>query len=278
MKTIIETVVKRPVTILMVIVSIIILGIVSLSKLSIDFMPSIEVPYVSIYTRYKNAGPEEIEKSVTKIIEGAVATVNNIKEITSTSRENASDVTIEFNWGTDLNDASEDIREALEQVIDLLPDNAEKPIIRKFSTDDISLMEVAIYGMNDQAALYNIADNQIAPQIKQAKGVAQAEVLGGLKNEIKIDVNLNRLKAYNIDINEIASVLARDNNNLVGGQADQGFYKYTIRTMGEINSVDDIKNTIIALKKDNVGNSSVVKIQDLADVYQGYENIIFLKA
>ncbi|KLI16062.1 efflux RND transporter permease subunit [Brachyspira hyodysenteriae] len=274
MKTIIETVVKRPVTILMVIVSVIILGAVSLSKLSIDFMPSIEVPYVSIYTRYKNAGPEEIEKSVTKIIEGAVATVNNIKEITSTSRENASDVTIEFNWGTDLNDASEDIREALEQVIDLLPDSAEKPIIRKFSTDDISLMEVAVYGINDQAALYNIADNQIAPQIKQAKGVAQAEVLGGLKNEIKIDVNLNRLKAYNININEIASVLARDNNNLVGGQANQGFYRYTIRTMGEIKSLDDIKNTIISLKKDSVGNSSLVKIQDLAEVYQGYDDDI----
>ncbi|EKV57180.1 putative acriflavin resistance protein [Brachyspira hampsonii 30446] len=272
MKTIIETVVKRPVTILMVILSVIILGIVSLSKLSIDFMPSVEVPYVSIYTSYKNAGPEEIEKSVTKIIEGAVATVNDIKEITSTSRENASDVTIEFNWGTDLNDASEDIREALEQVVDLLPDNADKPVIRKFSTDDISLMEVAIYGINDQAALYNIADNQIAPQIKQAKGVAQAEVLGGLKNEIKIDVNLNRLKAYNININDIASVLSRDNNNLVGGQANQGFYRYTIRTMGEIKSVDDIKNTIIDLKTDDSGNSSIVKIQDLAEVYEGYDD------
>ena len=225
MKTIIETVVKRPVTILMVIVSVIILGIVSLSKLSIDFMPSIEVPYVSIYTSYRNSGPEEIEKSVTKLVEGAVATVNNIKNITSTSIENFSNVLVEFNWGTDLTEATEDIREALEQITDLLPDNADTPVIRKFNMDDTSLMEVAVYGMNDQAALYNIADNQIAPQIKQAKGVAQAEVLGGLKNEIKIDVNLNRLKAYNININEIASVLARDNNNLVGGQANQGFYR-----------------------------------------------------
>ena len=271
MKKIIEIVVKRPVTVLMVIVSILILGLISLSRLSIDFMPNMQVPYISINTRYKNAGPEEIEKSVTKIIEGAVATVNNIKNITSTSRENSSNVLIEFNWGADLTEATEDIRESLEQVTDLLPDNADKPVIRKFDMDDTSLMEVAIYGIDDQATLYNIADNQIAPQIKQAKGVAQAEVLGGLKTQIKIDVNLNRLKAYNIDINDIASALSRDNNNLVGGQADQGFYKYTIRTMGEITSIDDIKNTAITLKTDG-DISTIVKVQDLAEVYEGYDD------
>ncbi|WP_028330405.1 efflux RND transporter permease subunit [Brachyspira alvinipulli] len=271
MNRIIELVVKRPVTILMVIVSILILGLISLSRLSIDFMPNMQVPYVSIYTRYKNAGPEEIEKSVTKIIEGAVATVNNIKNITSTSREDSSNVLIEFNWGVDLTEATEDIREALEQVSDSLPDNSDKPTVRKFNMDDTSLMEVAIYGIDDQTTLYNIADNQIAPQIKQAKGVAQAEVLGGLKTQIKIDVNLNRLKAYNININDIASALSCDNNNLVGGQADQGFYKYTIRTMGEITSIDDIKNTAIALKTDG-DNSTVVKVQDLAEVYEGYDD------
>ncbi len=271
MKSIIETIVKRPVTILMVIVSVLILGFISLSRLSIDFMPNMQVPYISIHTRYKNAGPEEIEKSVTKVVEGAVATVNNIKNITSTSREDSSNVLIEFNWGTDLTDATEDIREALEQVSSSLPDNADKPVIRKFNMDDTSLMEVAVYGIDDQATLYNIADNQIAPQIKQAKGVAQAEVLGGLKTQIKIDVNLNRLKAYNININEIASALSRDNNNLVGGQADQGFYKYTIRTMGEITSIDDIKNTSISLKTDGE-NKAVVKIQDLAEVYEGYDD------
>ncbi|WP_295154702.1 efflux RND transporter permease subunit [uncultured Brachyspira sp.] len=273
MKLIIETVVKRPVAVLMIIVSISILGFISLSRLSIDFMPSIQIPYISINTRYKNAGPQEIEKSITKVIEGAVAAVNNIKNITSTSRENSSNVLIEFDWGTDLTDASEDIREALEQVSHLLPDNADKPIIRKYNTDDTSLMDIAVYGIDDQAVLYNIADNQIAPQIKQAEGVAQAQVLGGLKAQIKIDVNLNRLKAYNININEIASALARDNNNLVGGQANQGFYKYTIRTMGEITSIEDIKNTSISLKTDGE-NKTVVKIQDLAEVYEGYDDTI----
>ena len=271
MKNLIEIVVKRPVTILMVIVSILILGLISLSRLSIDFMPNMQIPYISIYTSYRNSGPEEIEKSVTKLVEGAAATVNNIKNITSTSRENSSNVLVEFNWGTDLTEATEDIREALEQVTDLLPDNADKPVIRKFDMDDTSLMEVAVYGIDDQSTLYNIADNQIAPQIKQAKGVAQAEVMGGLKSQIKIDVNLNRLKAYNININEIASALSRDNNNLVGGQADQGFYKYTIRTMGEITSIDDIKNTTITLIKDGE-NSSVIKVQDLAEVYEGYDD------
>ena len=291
MKFFIELVVKRPITIIMIIISILILGLISLSRLSIDSMPNMQMPYISIHTRYRNAGPEEIEKSVTKIVEGAVATVNNIKNITSYSRENSSEVMVEFNWGVDLREASEDIREALERIYDLLPDNADKPNIRKFATDDTSLMEVAIYGLEDKATLFNIADNQIAPKIKQAKGVAQAETRGGLKRQIKIDVNLNRLKAYNININQISEALARDNNNLVGGQANHGFYKYTIRTMGEIKSIDDIKNISVALKKDdkkdnkdnnknnkkdNYGANFIVKVRDLAEVYEGYDDEVHI--
>ena len=272
MKSFISLIVRRPITILMIIISILILGLISLSHLSIDSMPNMQMPYISIMTRYRNAGPEEIEKSITKIVEGAIATVNNIKNITSYSRENSSNIIVEFNWGVNLREASEDIREALERIYDLLPDNADKPNIRKFATDDTSLMEVAIYGLEDKASLYNIAENQIAPKIKQAKGVAQAETRGGLKRQIKIDVNLNRLKAYNININQISEALSRDNNNLVGGQANHGFYKYTIRTMGEIESIDDIKNIAVDLKTNTYGAKAIVKIKDLAEVYEGYDN------
>ncbi|TXJ33015.1 efflux RND transporter permease subunit [Brachyspira aalborgi] len=274
MKSFISLIVRRPITILMIIISILILGLISLSRLSIDSMPNMQMPYISIRTIYRNAGPEEIEKSITKIVEGAIATVNNIKNITSYSRENSSDVMVEFNWGVNLREASEDIREALERIYDLLPDNADKPNIRKFATDDTSLMEVAIYGLEDKATLYTIAENQIAPKIKQAKGVAQAETRGGLKRQIKIDVNLNRLKAYNININQISEALSRDNNNLVGGQANHGFYKYTIRTMGEIESIDDIKNIAVDLKTNTYGTKAIVKIKDLAEVYEGYDDEI----
>ena len=276
MKSFISLIVRRPITILMIIISILILGLISLSRLSIDSMPNMQMPYISVMTIYRNAGPEEIEKSITKIVEGAIATVNNIKNITSYSRENSSDVMVEFNWGVNLREASEDIREALERIYDLLPDNADKPNIRKFATDDTSLMEVAIYGLEDKASLYNIAENQIAPKIKQAKGVAQAETRGGLKRQIKIDVNLNRLKAYNININQISEALSRDNNNLVGGQANHGFYKYTIRTMGEIESIDDIKNIAVDLKTNTYGAKAIVKIKDLAEVYEGYDNEVHI--
>ena len=276
MKSFISLIVRRPITILMIIISILILGLISLSRLSIDSMPNMQMPYISIRTIYRNAGPEEIEKSITKIVEGAIATVNNIKNITSYSRENSSDVMVEFNWGVDLREASEDIREALERIYDSLPDNADKPNIRKFATNDTSLMEVAIYGLEDKATLYTIAENQIAPKIKQAKGVAQAETRGGLKRQIKIDVNLNRLKAYNININQISEALSRDNNNLVGGQANHGFYKYTIRTMGEIESIDDIKNIAVDLKTNTYGAKAIVKIRDLAEVYEGYDNEVHI--
>jgi len=272
MKSFISLIVRRPITILMIIISVLILGLISLSRLSIDSMPNMQMPYISVHTRYRNAGPEEIEKSITKIVEGAVATVNNIKNITSYSRENSSDVMVEFNWGVNLREASEDIREALERIYDLLPDNADKPNIRKFATDDTSLMEVAIYGLEDKASLYNIAENQIAPKIKQAKGVAQAETRGGLKRQIKIDVNLNRLKAYNININQISEALSRDNNNLVGGQANHGFYKYTIRTMGEIESIDDIKNIAIDLKTNTYGTKAIIKGEESVSIAEKKES------
>ena len=268
MRNFIELVVKRPVAVFMCMIAVLILGFVSLSKLAVDFLPDMELPYITVRTEYENAGPEEVEKSVTRIIENAVATVSDINTITSTSKEGESSVFIEFNWGTDLAVATADIREAIDSAKNSLPDDAESPTVLKFSTDMTPIMEIAFFGTDNLGALYTLIDNQILNKIEQASGVARAEIRGGLKTEMKVDLVLNRLHAYGIDINSIVSLLSSENQNLSGGETYEGVYKYTLRTMGEFTTAEDIENTVVALKT----NDTPIKLKDIGRVYQGYSD------
>lgn len=268
MRSFIELVVKRPVAVFMCIVAVLILGFVSLTKLAVDFLPDMELPYITVRTEYENAGPEEVEKSVTRVVENAVATVSGINSITSTSEEGQSSVFIEFNWGTDLAVATADVREAIDGIKNSLPDDAESPTVFKFSTDMMPVMEIAFFGTDNLGALYTLIDNQILNKIEQASGVARAEIRGGLKTEMKVDLVLNRLHAYGLDINSIVSLLSSENQNLSGGDTYEGVYKYTIRTMGEFTTVEDIENTVVALKT----NDTPIKLKDIGRVYQGYSD------
>ncbi|ACN83910.1 putative acriflavin resistance protein [Brachyspira hyodysenteriae WA1] len=249
-------------------IAVLILGFVSLSKLAVDFLPDMELPYITVSTEYENAGPEEVEKSVTRIVENAVATVSDINTITSTSEEGKSSVFIEFNWGTDLAVATADVREAIDGIKNSLPDDADSPTVLKFSTDMTPIMEIAFFGTDNLGALYTLIDNQILNKIEQASGVARAEIRGGLKTEMKVDLVLNRLHAYGIDINSIVSLLSSENQNLSGGDTYEGVYKYTLRTMGEFTTPEDIENTVVALKT----NDTPIKLKDIGRVYQGYSD------
>ncbi len=268
MRSFIELMVKKPVAVCMGIVAVVILGIVSLSRLPVDFLPDMELPYISVRTTYDNAGPEEVEKSVTRLIESAVSGINNVKTITSSSQEEMSSVFIEFNWGSDLASATADIREAIDRIRSSLPDDAESPAVYKFSTDSIPIMMVGFYGTDNLSALYDLVDNQILNRIKQVGGVAMAEIRGGLKTQIKVDVDMNRLQAYGLDINTIVSTLARENQNLAGGETYEGVYKYTLRTTGEFKTIDDIGTVVVALKD----NNTPIRLRDIANIYEGYDD------
>lgn len=267
MRSFIELMVKKPVAVCMGVLAIVVLGIVSLSRLPVDFLPDMDLPYISIRTTYDNAGPEEVEKSVTRLIESAVSGINNVKTITSSSQEEMSSVFIEFNWGSDLASATADIREAIDRIRSSLPDDAESPAVYKFSTDSIPIMSIAFYGTDNLSALYDLVDNQILNRIKQVGGVAMAEIWGGLKTQIKVDVDMNRLQAYGLDINTIVSTLAIENQNLAGGETYEGVYKYTLRTTGEFKTVSDIGTVVVALKE----NNTPVRLRDIANIYEGYD-------
>ena len=274
MRNFIELIVKKPVGVCMGMVAVIILGAISLTRLPVDFLPDIERPNISVRTSYNNAGPEEVEKSVTRLVENAVSSVNNIKTITSSSKEGESSVKIEFNWGSDLTSATADIREALDRIRKNLPDDADSPTVYKYSTDDIPVMEISFYGTENLSALYNLVDNNVVNKIEQVGGVASADIKGGIKSQIKVDVDMNRLQAYGLDINTIVSTLGEENQNLAGGQTYEGVYKYTLRTTGEFKTIDDIGTVVVDLKE----NNTPIKLRDLAYIYEGYdENMDIIK-
>ncbi|OHD59616.1 MAG: hypothetical protein A2014_01685 [Spirochaetes bacterium GWF1_49_6] len=264
--SIIDTSVKKPVTVSMAIVAIVILGIVSLSKLSLDFFPDIEIPTLAVVTSYTGAGPKEVEKSVTRLVENAVGSVNDINYIESTSMEGSSVVQVNFNWGANLDSSSADIREKLDLINDALPDGAGKPIIFKFSTSMIPIMIYSLSGSDDLGFLYDLCDTQISKKIEQVPGVASVSMSGGQKKEVHVDVYKNRLMAFGLNIDSIASTLYLENQNVAGGYAYEGVYKYVLRTTGEFISLDDIGNVIVTSK-----NGIPIKLKDVADIKWGYD-------
>ncbi|WP_157143292.1 efflux RND transporter permease subunit [Brachyspira pilosicoli] len=268
MKKFILFIINKPTTVSVTLVSIFIIGFVSISKLKVDYLPNMEIPIISVKTVYENSAPEEVEKNVTRIIESAISSVNNVKNIKSKSKESESNVEIEFNWGTDLQTAADDIREAIDMIRSELPDDVDNPNISKFSSDASPIMEIAFFGIDNLSALYDLIDSRILTSLEQIEGVAQTEIRGGLKKTIYVDINLNRLNAYFININDIVKTLSIENQNIVGGQTYEGVYKYGIRTKGEFKNINDIENVVVALKN----NIFPVKIRDIANVYEYYDD------
>ena len=268
MKKFITLIINRPTTVLVTLVSMFIIGVISISRLNINYLPDMEVSIISIKTTYENAGPEEVEKSVTRVIENAVSSVNNVKNITSKSKESESNVEIEFNWGTDLQTASDDIREAIDMIRSNLPDDCDNPNISKFSSDATPIMNIAFFGTDNLSSLYDLVDSQILTRLEQVEGVAQTEIRGGLKKIIRVDIDLNRLNAYSININDIVKTLALENQNVSGGETYEGVYKYNIRTTGEFKEVHDIEGVVVELKN----NIYPVRVRDIAYVHEDYED------
>ncbi len=256
-----ELSVKRPVSILMVMLIIVVIGIVAFSKLTIDLMPEIDYPVITVITNYEGVAPEEIEELVSKPIEETVSTVSGVKKISSTSQEGASLVMAEFNWGTNLDTAIADIRERLSVIQDFLPEDVQSPMVIKMDIGAMPIMALTIASNRDLAQLKDLAKDVIAPRIERIKGVGQVMIMGGMIREVLIEVDINRLKAYNISILEITQKLNIENTNKTCGKIIRGPSEYTLRSIGEFQEIKEIEKIIIATKDGNP-----VYLKDVAEV------------
>ncbi|MBD5343082.1 MAG: efflux RND transporter permease subunit [Bacteroides sp.] len=234
--------VKRPITTLLCFVTVIILGLFSLTKLPIDLFPDIDTNTIMVITMYPGASAKDIEQNVTKPLENTLNSVEHLKHITSTSRENTSVITLEFEYGYDIDVLTNDVRDKLDMVSSLLPDDVNNPIIFKFSTDMIPICLLSVEATESMPGLYKILDDNVANPLARVDGVGTVSISGAPKREIHVYVDPQRMEAYNLSVEQISSVIGAENRNVPGGSFDIGSNTYALRVQGEFDSSAQLKD------------------------------------
>ena len=261
-----EKTLRHPVLTLIVFALLGMMGIFTLSNTEISLMPDIDQPYLMVMSTYTNAGPESVEKSVTNLVENALASLSNLKSISSSSSEGSSTVSLEFNYGTNLDIATNDVRDKLDRINRALPDDVN-PMILKMDSSSMPIMRIAIRGNRTTDDLKLIAENNVIDVLEQADGVGEASVMGGRSKIVRVELEQNRLAAYGLTISTVASSLAVQNLELGGGTVTEGSTDYSIRTVGEYRTVDEINNTVVVRL-----NGYDVKVRDLGRAYMGFKD------
>ena len=254
-----ESSVKKPITTAIIFVAVVVLGLFSLSKLSIDMWPEIDKNQAIVIVTYPGASAEDVENNVSKTLESALSTVSDLKKLKSTSKENTAVITVEFNWGTDLDAAVNDMRDKIEMVKSYLPDGCSNPIIMKISTD---MMPVVIYSATAEEssqALYKILEDGVANPLNRINGVGSVSIAGAPRREISVNIDPQKLEAYNLTIEQIGGAIAKENVNTPGGSIDIGSETYSLRIEGEMKESELLNNVIVS----NFGGR-IVYLKDIA--------------
>lgn len=258
--------VKRPVMTILCFVTVVILGLFSLSKLPIDLYPDIDTNTIMVMTTYQGASASDIEQNVTRPLENVLNSVSNLKHITSKSRENISVITLEFEYGYDIDVLTNDVRDKLDMVSSQLPDEAETPIIFKFSSDMIPVIMLSVNATESMPGLYKILDEGVANPLARISGVGSVSISGAPKREIHIYADPARLEAYGLSIEQISGVITAENRNIPGGTIDIGSDSYSMRVQGEFTSADQMAEIVVG----NVGGRSIY-LKDVARIDDSIE-------
>ncbi len=261
-----STAVKKPVSTALVFVAVVILGLFSLTRLSVDLLPKIETNMIMVMTSYAGASAADIEMNITKPMENTLNSVSDLKHITSQSRENISIITLEFDFGIDLDVATNDIRDKLDIVKPILPDDADNPIIFKFGTDDIPILMLSVTAEESTNALYKILDEKVSNPLARIKGVGAVSIAGTPTRELQVYCDPYKLEAYNMTIEGIANVIAMENRNMPSGSIDVGSHTYSMRVQGEFTDAAQMLNLVVGNY-----NGKVVYLRDVARIQDTVE-------
>lgn len=259
---------NRPVTIMVFVVAVVVLGFYSLSRMQVELQPKVDFPVITIITAYPGASPDEVETLVTKPIEDAVAGVEGLRQITSTSQYGVSRVMLEFYIGTDIGQAYIDVQAKINTAIALLPQDAERPVVSKLDTQSQPTMFISLTGARPSYELRDLADNVIKDRLASVPGVAAATVSGGQKREIQVAIDKDRLNAYGLSINAVVGALQRANLNVPAGRITEGAREYSVRLLGEFKSIDDLRQLRLYLQnpRNPMARGSTIRLQDVADI------------
>jgi HAE1 family hydrophobic/amphiphilic exporter-1 len=263
-----EVAVRRPVGVLMLALAVILLGMVSLSRLAIDLLPEMDIPVVSIVTGYQGAGPQEVEQLVTRPIEEAVATVENLKHLSSVSRSGTSTVVAQFEWGTDINAIMNDVRDVVDRVQPALPPDAERPLIFKFDPALMPVLVVGLTGDQSLADMHRFADNAVKPRLERLEGVASVAVHGGKTREIQVHLDPVAMQGYGVSLGQVTQAIRAGNLNLAGGTVREGAREFVVRVPGEFITLRDVEGVVVPTPE-----GAPVRLVDIADIRDGYRDL-----
>jgi HAE1 family hydrophobic/amphiphilic exporter-1 len=266
-----RTSIRRPVATSMVYLILIILGIVSFRTLPIDLLPKVEFTQLTVRLDYPNVGPEEIEQIITDRIENAVAGLPNLERVTSQSEEGSSRVGLEFARGTDIDEAANDLRAALDEIRDELPIEAETPRVFKLDLDRVEVVSLAVTSTRELEEVTRLLEDEVARRFEQIPGVGALDIRGGIYREIRVELDRERLRATGVTTLDVQSALARENVTLPTGTVRLGLDDLYIRSLGEYRSLDEIERTVVATR-----DGRPVRVRDLGAVLDTYEDVGYL--
>lgn len=284
-----ETSVKRPVTVLVITALFIAIGLFMVGDIAVDMFPEVEPPFMMVQTTYGGASPQEVERNVTERLEKQLSNVSGLQAMTSTSSAGSSRIMLEFGYDRDMTDATNDVRDSLDVVANALPDDASSPVIMKFDAMASSMMRLTMKGDETPDALKRLAEDVVQPRLERLEGVASADVTGGEVRAVRVDLNLNRLAAYGLTVSEVTSALAGQNLQMSSGSLTVEDTEYDLRVDERYTSLEEIQRTVVAtvgggsasVSSDTAGSSTggiqsvnrstVVRLEDVADVYEGTE-------
>ena len=254
---------RRPVTVFIFALAAVVFGVVAFRELAVDLLPDITYPSLTVQTEYEGAAPAEMETLITRPVEDAVGVVNGVNRVISSSRADTSEVTLEFSWGTNMDFASLDVRERLDQV--RLPTEAERPVLLRYDPSLDPILRMGLTGGGgDLIALRLLAEEDLKRKIERLEGVAAVVVSGGLEEEIQVEIDERRLTSLGLTMNQVTNRLAQENVNLTGGRLRDGQTEYMVRTINELQRPEQMREIVI-----DRSQGAIVRLEDIALVYQG---------
>ncbi|MBQ6046933.1 MAG: efflux RND transporter permease subunit [Bacteroidales bacterium] len=257
-----KTAINKPITTGLVFVAVIILGLFSLSRLPIDQMPEVDPPYITVMTTYAGANGSEIETNITKIIENSLNSVDGLKNITSSSRDNISVITLEFEWGSNLDESMNDIRSYIDLIYDNLPSGVSRPMILKINSSSFPIIQYGFTANESYPGLDKIIDDQVTNELKRIDGIGNITVSGAPERYIYIDLDAKQLDAYNLSVEAVGNAISTNNLDLASGTVKMGKEQYQMRVKGEYVESSDINDIVVA----TTPTGKQIFVRDLATV------------
>jgi len=255
---------RRPVTVFIFTVAAVVFGFVALSELATDLLPDISYPSLTVQTEYEGAAPIEVESLITRPVENAVGVVNNVVRVSSSSRADVSEVTLEFAWGTNMDLAALDVRERLDVL--RLPVDADRPVLLRYDPSLDPILRVGIYGEEDLVRLRLVAEEEVKRFLERIEGVAGVVVSGGLEEEIQVALDERRLDNLGLSTERVLARLGQENVNLTGGRLLEGQSEYLVRTINEFRRAEDLEEVVISS-----GGGAILRLKDVARIFKGHK-------